>query len=871
MPYNQDLQIFTFILSMSGANRFPGGNGNPGRHPGGYGNQPVYGGQQGGEEDMYNQYACQSYGYDDIARDAYNQGFYNQLNYSNGSPAQPEKTNKNKRPNTKSGMVESSAIFSGSLIQQFPSETQKKNYSTWKSSQLDQVQLARAQQMVGEPNFGISYGDSSGAELGMLDGYKKAAKPPHQSLYQHQAFHDDSSNNDDHLDYKREKQREKNMDTNMSTGAVSNYGNGFSSCPLQSRESAIKGEEHTKQASSKHTKHPNNSTSQRLNPVDVTSAKYDSGRLEVPKGKPPAGKTKKMAALEGISNLADLEMKYDPNMMQVGKTDISATRIPSKQKQKGAGGIKPPQDKSANKHNIHMESTQQKSKKPKDSKSGSSSDPLMKIVESLNLDSAEGAVHEDLDLEDAGATMAVRKADSCNSESYQKEHWASIDKSWATHEKKSTASGTAIHQHSTGAAEEPTTNKQTNGPKKPPIKKDKGSATHSKLGSDSLIEKSETNSNKNARSQKNSQGLDPRIMGTITEGGSKISRGLKGKNNKESSAQMNSLRKLEAKDALEDFKNLREGLYFNDESSPMISFLIHPRQEPKAWLDDYIINGFLITGIVLSVPSLTSVVYVFIDRTHEIYHRHFKTRDGVVSWKNPQLFTNAPCIAILSFMERVELYDNTFVGSQGRCCFMAMENCHLSFTSDVKTIKDWMGYQQIRLLYEPGMIPKIHIQSTSRILAPEDPLCKPTCVPLYFNNKTGELPVRFSHKLAHVDILEGDYCIGVIELLHGKYTIVSQTRHIFFSLLRMAERALEAAEELEAHVCLHNARRFFMEGEKHRQTCILIAPFEPTISLVRFTPEDSVDKAFTPDADKLSKLLLMHDETINPAPILPEA
>lgn len=522
---------------------------------------------------------------------------------------------------------------------------------------------------------------------------------------------------------------------------------------------------------------------------------------------------------------------------------------------------------------IQTESGQPKNKKPKEVASNNSSGPLLQMSPAAAWLGGDVDDHQDLDLDEPSiptpATMRQESQDLALKDDLDLSDLVpKLDK------RPTAASQPQPTVPSLCAADEASGLKLPTSPKKPPQAKNTKlpSGQLSRFGSDPLQQdKSETNSNKNPRSQKNSQGLDPRLMATITEEGSKVSRGLKSRNNKESSAHNQSIRKLEARGALEDFKNLNEGLYFKDETTPAISFLIHPKQEPNAWLDDYVINGIVITGIVISVPSLSSVVYVFIDRTHEIYHRHFKTKDGVVSWRNQQVFKIAPCIGIFSSVERVELHENTTEGYQGRCCFMVMSNCHLSFTSDTKTVKDWMEYQQVRLLYEPGMIPTIHVQTISKLTSPEDPLCKPTCVPVFFNPKTGELPVRFSHKLAHVDALDGDYCIGIIELLHGKYTMISHTRHIFFTMLRMAERALEVSEELGTLVCLHNARRFFVENDKHNQVCVLIAPFEPLISLVRFCSEDGTDFGLNPETERLSSLLPMQDETINPVPILPDS
>lgn len=801
---------------MSGANRFPGGNGNPGRHPGGYGNQPGYGGQQGGEEDMYNQYGSHSYEYDEEGMDAYNQGFYNQQPPVFNGPVPASKPSKNKRPTAKSN-VEVPMNYSGGVAHRYPDSNRKK-YANWKSTQLEPMHFDPQHSLGHEPHFDYSYG------------------------YEHSPVYPQSN--------------EPYPPDNPQDEAVWDSGIGM----VYGQEVELS----KKAQIPKPSKKNNNSASQKLTIPEKVPTYPESAKLEPPKpAKPVPAKPAKAPTPKPISVPAPLEIKSGPMVVQIGaKKEVNQ---PTASKQKD-----PPEKIANSKAPTPGESPPQKGQKKASTQSSNLSSGPLQVTPGVVFFGTEEDDHQDLDLDDMGPPAPPKKTPIL--EVSVKEELDLGDPLPKAPKKQTPASQSAVlNPFSSGAVEEAQQPKLPQSPKKPPIKKEKNSGPLSKFGSDPLVERSETNSNKNPRSQKNSQGLDPRLMATITEEGSKMSRALKSRNNRESSAHNQSVRRLEAKGALEDFKNLTEGLYFKDESFPSISFLIHPKQQPKAWLDDYIINGYLVTGIMLSVPSLSSVVYVFIDRSHEIYHRYFRTKEGVVSWRNLSQIKNAPCIGILSCVERVELFDNTIEGFQGRCCFMAMSNCHLSFTNDSKTVKDWMEYQMVRLLYEPGMIQNVFIPNISKITTPEDPLCKPTCVPVYFNPKTGELPVRFSHKLAHVEILEGDYCVGVIELLHGKYTMISHTRHIFFTVLRLAERALEGSEELGVYVCLHNARRFFIEDDKHGQVCVLIAPFEPLISLVRFVPEDGTEAVFSPEVDKVSSLLPMQDETINPVPILPDS
>lgn len=299
------------------------------------------------------------------------------------------------------------------------------------------------------------------------------------------------------------------------------------------------------------------------------------------------------------------------------------------------------------------------------------------------------------------------------------------------------------------------------------------------------------------------------------------------------------------------YNTLDRGTYFIDHANKSINFIIDGEHDLLGWHDDYLINGYLLYGIVIKVTTLTSRIYLFIEKEHEIYQNFIKVEGDSVSWKglpNP----NDVYIATVNSVEKVEIYDNSEDGFEGFVCYTVNEDSKLSFSSEAKAIHDWVALQRTFLLFEPTSIKKIFLDVLQNHLhQPESTKFQGKSVAAIINPRVPGDAVQFSITPKYVQSLDGEYFVGTIALQYGRYTLLSQTKDNMENFSRLVEKILDIAEELDGFVMITNLKRQYDSSQQ--QKTILILPFDPTLKIVRYDGPMNFDKT----KDKLSKVITM--------------
>lgn len=60
--------------------------------------------------------------------------------------------------------------------------------------------------------------------------------------------------------------------------------------------------------------------------------------------------------------------------------------------------------------------------------------------------------------------------------------------------------------------------------------------------------------------------------------------------------------------------------------------MIEDERDLIGWHDDYLINGYLLHGLILKVTTLTSRIFLFVETEHEIYKNYIKMENGILKW-----------------------------------------------------------------------------------------------------------------------------------------------------------------------------------------------------------------------------------------------
>lgn len=302
---------------------------------------------------------------------------------------------------------------------------------------------------------------------------------------------------------------------------------------------------------------------------------------------------------------------------------------------------------------------------------------------------------------------------------------------------------------------------------------------------------------------------------------------------------------------MKKYNTLDRGTYFIDQANKSINFIVDSETDLLGWHDDYLINGYLLYGVVLKLTTLTSRVYLFIEKDHYIYQNCLKFEGDQIQWKglqNPDEFH----IGTVTSVEKVEVYDNSEDGFEGFVCYTVNEDSELKFSADSRSIQDWVNLQRTFLLFEPTSIKKIFLDTLQNWLhQPESTRFQGNSVAAIINPKVPGEAVQFSPNSKYIQSLEGEYFVGMIALQYGKYTLISQSKESLESFAKLVEKILDIAEELDAYVMVANLKRQYDSSQQLKT--VLVLPSDPILKIVKvegainFETKDKMSKTITRD------------------------
>lgn len=299
---------------------------------------------------------------------------------------------------------------------------------------------------------------------------------------------------------------------------------------------------------------------------------------------------------------------------------------------------------------------------------------------------------------------------------------------------------------------------------------------------------------------------------------------------------------------LKKYNTLDRGTYFTDQNNKSIKFIIDGEEDFLGWHDDYLINGYLLYGVVIKVTTLTSRVYLFIEKEHEIYQKYLSIENGRTEWKNLQTPREFH-IATISSVEKVEIYDNSEDGFEGFVCYTVNEDSRLTFNTDQAAVEEWMTLQSAILLFEPTSIKKIFLDILHNWLhQPESTKFQGKSVAAILNPKVPGETVTYSNQPKFIQFLDGEFFTGIIAIQYGKYSLLASSLEALEAFARQVENILDIAEELEAFVMITNLKRQY--DNSPQQKTVLVLPADPTLKIVRYEGTINFEKG----KDKLSKM-----------------
>lgn len=144
---------------------------------------------------------------------------------------------------------------------------------------------------------------------------------------------------------------------------------------------------------------------------------------------------------------------------------------------------------------------------------------------------------------------------------------------------------------------------------------------------------------------------------------------------------------------LKKFNTLDRGTYFIDQNNKTLHFLIQGNLDLVGWVDDYVINGYILNGLIIKVKTLTSNVYIFIEPEHDIYKSYIVEENGKLRWS--EQITNELQILSITHTEKVEVYDNNDENFEGFICFIITEDSELAKDAWTVNLQNWIQLKSI--------------------------------------------------------------------------------------------------------------------------------------------------------------------------------
>lgn len=277
------------------------------------------------------------------------------------------------------------------------------------------------------------------------------------------------------------------------------------------------------------------------------------------------------------------------------------------------------------------------------------------------------------------------------------------------------------------------------------------------------------------------------------------------------------------------FNTLDRGTYFINEDNKKAHFLVAGRKDILGWYDTYVINGYFLHGAIIKLTTLTARIFLFIENVHPIFKEFLQVdeNDGeTVRWT--EKMHDSEQIVTVSFIEKVEVFDNDEEGFEGFVCYTICEDSQIEFLHQPEEVGDFRYVQELILLYEPTSIRKIYLDVVyNSIYKPESKGFGGKRIAAIINpNLPGET-IEFQRELQLA--LDKNCVVGTVWIQNGKYTLTAQTIEDMEGFCKLVDLALDIAEELNAYVMITNLRRTFDLASK----TILYISSDPTVKLIR--------------------------------------
>lgn len=276
------------------------------------------------------------------------------------------------------------------------------------------------------------------------------------------------------------------------------------------------------------------------------------------------------------------------------------------------------------------------------------------------------------------------------------------------------------------------------------------------------------------------------------------------------------------------FNTLDRGTYFVREDNKKAHFLVAGRADLLGWKDTYVINGYLLHGVVLKLLTLTSRIFLFVENLHSLYHQFVRiAEDGeTVLWTDAM--PDKVQIVTVTNIEKVEVLDNDEEGFEGFVCYTICEDSKIEFNHTHEEVEDWHYVQELILLYEPTSIRKIYLDVVyNSIYKPESKGFGGKRIAAIVNPHVPGETIQYNKKV--IKALDKECVVGTIWIQNGRYTLIAETVEDMERLIKLVEMALDIAEELNAYVMITNLRRTFDYIGK----TVLYISSDPTLKLIR--------------------------------------
>ena len=317
-------------------------------------------------------------------------------------------------------------------------------------------------------------------------------------------------------------------------------------------------------------------------------------------------------------------------------------------------------------------------------------------------------------------------------------------------------------------------------------------------------------------------------MGTLSSLKKSTTDQTQTKDNVTNTAGQNEIEDERFSNTMAKFNTLDRGTYFVREDNKKAHFMLTGRADILGWKDTYVINGYLLHGVILKIMTLTSRIFLFIENLHSIYNQFIRVgEDGeTVYWTDemPDLVH----IVTVTNIEKVEVLDNDEDGFEGFVCYTICEDSKIEFNHTPEEVEDWNYVQELILLYEPTSIRKIYLDVVyNSIYKPESKGFGGKRIAAIVNPHVPGETIQFSKKI--VTALDKECVVGTIWIQNGRYTLIAETVEDMERLIKLVDLALDIAEELNAYVMITNLRRTFDYIGK----TVLYISSDPTLKLIR--------------------------------------